>query len=350
MSQGSNDEGSRLANGGSAPTLEQVAAHAGVSRATASRAINGAARVSPQALEAVNASVRELGYVPNRAARSLVTKRTNSIALVVPEPDDRLFSDPFFAHTIKGVSQALDAADQQLVLLLAQRGSSGERALRYLRNGYVDGAFVVSHHRDDDLVAQLADTGLPTVFGGRPFSAHDRVSYVDVDNIEGGRISAQLLIDRGCENIATVAGPQDMTAAVDRLGGWRQTLMDAGRSTSAVTYGDFTVAGGREAGKELLTAYPAVDGIAVASDLMALGVIEVLTAAGKRIPEDVAVVGYDDLGVAASSNPPMTTLRNPVVDISVRGINMLLDYIAGGGEVSRQQVILPIRATHRDSA
>jgi len=335
---------------GAAPTLEQVAAHAGVSRATASRAINGGARVSPKALEAVAAAVKELGYVPNRAARSLVTRRTDSIALVVPEPDDRLFSDPFFAHTIKGVSRALDAADQQLVLLLAHHGAGGDRALRYLRNGYVDGAFVVSHHRGDDLVSQLADTGLPTVFGGRPFSPHNQVSYVDVDNVEGGRISAQLLLDRGCKKIGTVAGPQDMTAGVDRLNGWRQTLTLAERPTNTVAYGDFTVAGGRRAGKELLAAFPDIDGIAVASDLMATGVVEVLVAAGKRIPEDVAVVGFDDLGVAESTNPPLTTLRNPVDDLAVRGIKMLLEWIAQGDAVGRQQIVLPIKAVHRESA
>src|SRR5690625_839426 len=105
MTNGAKTSAARSTNGGAAPTLEQVAAHAGVSRATASRAINGGARVSPKALEAVNAAVKDLGYVPNRAARSLVTRRTDSIAIVVPEPDDRLFSDPFFAHTIKGVSQ-----------------------------------------------------------------------------------------------------------------------------------------------------------------------------------------------------------------------------------------------------
>lgn len=335
---------------GGAPTLEQVAAHAGVSRATASRAVNGGARVSPKAQQAVDAAIKVLGYVPNRAARSLVTRRTDSIALVVPEPDDLLFSDPFFAHTIKGVSKALDEADQQLVLLLAHRGASSERALRYLRNGYVDGAFIVSHHRGDELVAELLDTGLPTVFGGRPFSARDEVSYVDVDNVEGGRISARLLLERGSKNIAKVAGPQDMTAAVDRLNGWRQALTAAGRPVDAVTYGDFTVAGGRRAGKELLDAHPDVDGIAVASDLMATGVLEVLAAAGRRVPEDVAVVGFDDLGVAEGTNPPLTTLRNPVEDIAVRGINMLLERITNGSDVGRQQIILPIKAVMRESA
>lgn len=348
MKQDSNST-SRPSTGG-APTLEQVAAHAGVSRATASRAVNGGSRVSPKAQQAVDAAVKELRYVPNRAARSLVTRRTDSIALVVPEPDDRLFSDPFFAHTIKGVSKALDEADQQLVLLLAHRGASADRALKYLRNGYVDGAFIVSHHRGDDLVSQLIDTGLPTVFGGRPFSARNEVSYVDVDNVEGGRISAQLLLDRGCKRIATVAGPQDMTAAVDRLNGWRQTLTIASRPTEAITYGDFTTEGGRKAGRELLEAFPDVDGIAVASDLMATGVVEVLKAAGKSIPEDVAVVGFDDLGIAEGTNPRLTTLHNPVEDIAVRGIEMLLERISGGDEVGRQQVILPIRAVRRDSA
>jgi len=203
-----------------APTLEQVAERAGVSRSTASRAINGGLRVSPEALASVEAAVADLGYSPNRAARSLVTKRTDSIALVVPEPDERVLSDPFFAGTLNGLSTSLVDSDIQVVLVIARPGES-ERTIRYLRNGHVDGAIVVSHHRNDELDRALQASRVPNVFVGRPLSASDRaVQYVDTDNIEGGRIATQHLIERGYKRIGTIAGPQDMSGGIDRHEEW----------------------------------------------------------------------------------------------------------------------------------
>ncbi len=155
---------------GNAPTLDEVARLAGVSRATASRAINGGNRVSPAALAAVDAAVQELGYTPNPAARSLVTRRTDSIALVVPEPDERVFTDPFFVHTLRSVNRVLVPRDLQLVLLLARPGGEERRMLRYLRRRHIDGAIVVSHHSGDRLAEHLASLGLPCAFVGRPWT------------------------------------------------------------------------------------------------------------------------------------------------------------------------------------
>ena len=163
----------RVQDGGSpggSPTLEEVARLAGVSRATASRAINGGNRVSAQAQNAVDEAVRALGYTPNPAARSLVTRRTDSVALVVPEPDERVFSDPFFARTLRGVSRVLTERDLQLVLLMARPGPEEQRMLRYLRNRHVDGALVVSHHEADSLADHLAALDLPCAFVGRPWT------------------------------------------------------------------------------------------------------------------------------------------------------------------------------------
>ena len=168
------------------PTLDEVARLAGVSPgdrvAGDQRRARGSART---AQAAVDEAVRSLGYVPNQAARSLVTRRTDSVAVVVPEPDDRVFSDPFFAGTLRGVNRALAQRDLQLVLLLAQPGAEKARTLRYLSHHHVDGAVVVSHHRDDGLADHLTALGLPSVFVGRPLAGADRVTYVDVDNVAG---------------------------------------------------------------------------------------------------------------------------------------------------------------------
>ena len=151
-----------------AATLDEVARLAGVSRATASRAINGGSRVSARSQQAVDDAVRRLGYTPNLAARSLVTRRTDSVALVVPEPDERVFSDPFFARTLHVVTRVLSERDLQVVLLIAGPGEQEERMLRYLRNRHSDGAIVVSHHRRDALADQLSSLGMPSAFIGRP--------------------------------------------------------------------------------------------------------------------------------------------------------------------------------------
>ncbi|WP_344102294.1 LacI family DNA-binding transcriptional regulator [Myceligenerans crystallogenes] len=312
------------------PTLDDVARTAGVSRSTASRAINGGLRVSPEAQAAVDDAVARLGYSPNRAARSLVTRRTDSIALVVPEPDGRILTDPFLAGTLRGVSDALAGTDLQLVLLLARPGEHPGQMARYLRSGHVDGVIVTSHHRGDHLEAELAGGKLPAVFVGRPFASDDAgLHWVDVDNVTGGRLATRRLIERGCRRIATVTGPLDMTAAVDRFAGWREEMAATGLPDDAYVEGDFTVSGGTAATQHLLDEHPDVDAIFIASDLMAEGALHALAARGISVPGDIAVTGFDDLGIAASATPRLTTVRNPVVEMVNAATSTLLTMLAG---------------------
>lgn len=330
------------------PTLEDLAAAAGVSRSTASRAINGGKRVSPAAQAAVDAAVVALGYMPNPAARSLVTRRTGSIALVTPEPDIKVMMDPFFAMVITGITEALRETDVQLVLLMSRAGDDGGRTVRYLRGGHVDGAIVVSHHRSDRWVEELTESTLPTIFIGRPWTAGPAVTYVDTDNYDGGRLAAQHLAGTGATRPATVAGPADMTAPADRLRGWQDGLREAGLDSAGVEHADFTTAGGAAAARRLLDAEPAIDAIFAASDLMALGVLEVLHERGLRAPQDVAVVGYDNHAIAATATPPLTTVINPMVDMAVRAGAMLLEEIEAPGTHPAPEVY-PARLVVRES-
>lgn len=335
---------------GQAPTLDEVARLAGVSRATASRAINGGNRVSAGALAAVEAAVASLGYTPNPAARSLVTRRTDSVALVVPEPDERVFSDPFFVHTLRSVNRVLAPRDLQLVLLLARPGEEERRVLRYLRKRHVDGVIVVSHHRSDRLADHLAALALPSAFVGRPWTSADKVAYVDTDNAAGARLATERLVERGCDRIGTIAGPTDMSAGVDRLEGWRTAMRAAGLAEDAVEHGDFTESGGAAAARALLERVPDLDGLFVASDLMAAGALDVLAAAGKRVPEDVAVVGYDDLGVADRLNPPLTTVRQPIGEMAEQATRLLLEQVEGERDPQAIRVIFPPSLVVRRSA
>lgn len=338
-----------LGHGGASATLDDVARVAGVSRATASRAINGGNRVSPAAQSAVDDAVRRLGYSPNPAARSLVRRRTDSVAVVVPEPDERVFSDPFFARTLRGVTEVLSARDLQLVLLLARPGEEEARMLRYLRNRHVDGALVVSHHRSD-LAAQLADLALPSVFVGRPWGSADRVAYVDTDNVAGGQDATRVLVERGCRRIGTIAGPEDMTAGLDRLEGWRRALAQAGLAADAVEHGDFTEASGERAAAALLERHPDLDGLVVASDLMAAGALRHLKARGIVVPDQLAIVGYDDLGVAERTEPGLTTVAHPVREMAAQATRLLLDQVDGGTAGTPMRVVFPPTIVRRGSA
>ena len=192
-------------------TLEEVASLAGVSRATVSRVVNGSPRVSPDIRREVEAAIVELAYVPNRAARSLVTRRSGSIGVVITEPTGRLFSDPFFPRLLRGISASLAARDIQLVLLMPASLADSQRTSDYLAAGHVDGALLVSLHGDDPLPARIAAAGVPTVVVGRPLRA-SAASYVDVDNRGGARSAVDHLIAGGRRVIAIISGPADMVA------------------------------------------------------------------------------------------------------------------------------------------
>jgi DNA-binding LacI/PurR family transcriptional regulator len=324
------------------PTLEAVAALAGVSRATVSRVVNGAANVKPDVRTAVMRAVEELGYIPNSAARSLVTQRTGSIALVVSEPPSRVFSDdPFFSAVIRAVSQELEAADRQVILMLASSAAGHARVERYVAGGHADGVILLSMHGADPMPAALGRSRVPMVSHGRPVSSLP-VPYCDCDNVGGARAAVEHLRAQGRRRIATIAGPPDMTAAQDRLAGYRTALAGA---EPIVAVGDFTRQSGADAMRRLLDEEPAVDAVFAASDLMAIGALGALRAAGRRVPDDVAVAGFDDIELARFSEPPLTTVRQPVAEVAACIVRMLL-----GPDARDEPVVLPTELVVRESA
>ena len=332
--------GDRAESNGRGVTLEEVARIAGVSRATVSRVVNGNPRVNNETRRAVEKAVARLGYVPNPAARSLVTRRSDSIALVIAEPTGRLFDDPFFPRLLRGIGAELSAGELQLVLLMPQHPRDESRVERYLASGHVDGALLVSLHGDDPLPERLASRGIPVVVGARPpHGAH--VSFVDVDNVQGARSAVEHLIQTGRTMIATTAGPSDMSPGVDRLEGYRQALRAAGRPVDPrlEAIADFSDVGGEKAMRRILEDRPEVDGLFAASDLMAIGAIRALRASGRRIPEDVGVVGYDDSAVARTVDPPLTSVRQPVEEMGREMTRLLVQAIEEGASVPRRIVL-----------
>ncbi|MFJ3929106.1 MULTISPECIES: LacI family DNA-binding transcriptional regulator [unclassified Streptomyces] len=335
---------------GPRPTLEAVAARAGVSRATASRVVNGGAGVRAPLVDKVRRAVEELGYVPNHAARSLVTRRNGAVAVIIAEPEFRVFSDPFFEQQVRGISRELTAHDTQLVLLWVEGPGDHDRIARYLSGGHVDGALAFSLHDDDRLPALIGRTRVPAVFGGRPAAGSGQgVPFVDADNRGGAREAVRHLVSLGCRTIAHIAGPRDQTSALDRLHGYRDVLADA--DPALLCQGDFTEESGARAMAGLLERRPDVDGVFVGNDVMASGALRTLRERGVAVPGDVAVVGFDDMAsVAPRTDPALTTVRQDIEGMGRLMVRLLMRLLDGTGGEPPASVVTPVTLVRRASA
>ncbi|MGW2014667.1 LacI family DNA-binding transcriptional regulator [Streptomyces sp. NPDC001927] len=314
------------------PTLEDVAREAGVSRATVSRVVNSVRNVDPGIQEAVRRAIDRTGYAPNLAARSLVTRRTETVALILSGAGEtftaRVFSDPFFGRVVEGALGFLRARGVHPVLLLAESGAARKQVVAYLRQGSADGALVASVQADDPLAAMLAEAAVPAVHFARP-AGEARVSHVDLDNAEGGRLGGGHLLARGRRRIATICGPQDLPAARERLRGFREALGRAGISEVPVVEGCFTVESGAAGAARLLSEHPDLDGVFAANDLMARGACQYLSERGRSVPGDVSVVGFDDSSAAVACRPALTTVRQPVERMAAAMAELLTEHLQG---------------------
>ncbi|CAM5618398.1 LacI family DNA-binding transcriptional regulator [Streptomyces coeruleorubidus] len=330
------------------PTIHDVAREAGVSRGTVSRVLNGGHYVSPAAQEAVNAAIRRTGYVVNRHARSLITGRSDSIGFLLTEPQEKLFEDPNFNVLLRCCTQALAAHDIPLLLMLAGTQDERRRIMRYITAGHVDGVLLVSSHSADPVAEQLHEAGVPLVQCGKPMGRGTKVSYVAADDRDGARDMMRHLLSLGRRRIGMVNGPVDTPGGVDRLAGYKEVLTEAGLEIDErlIVSGDWGRASGEAGAERLLAQAPDLDAVFVASDLMAQGVLAALQRAGRRVPQDVAVGGFDDSPAALASSPELTTIRQPWDRISAEMVRVLLAQIGGEDPAA---VILPTELVKRES-
>ncbi|MER5516686.1 LacI family DNA-binding transcriptional regulator [Streptomyces sp. NPDC002677] len=343
MTMGSNAGGRRRP-----PTIHDVAREAGVSRGTVSRVLNGGHYVSPAAQEAVNDAIRRTGYVVNRHARSLITGRSDSVGFLLTEPQERFFEDPNFNVLLSGCTQALAGHDIPLLLMLAGTKDERRRITRYISAGHVDGVLLVSSHSGDPVAEELRAAGVPLVACGKPIGLGSKVSYVAADDRDGARDMVRHLLSLGRRRIGMITGPLDTPGGVERLAGYKEVLTEAGVEIdeSLIVSGDYSRASGEAGAERLLAQAPDLDAVFVASDLMAQGVLTVLQRAGKRVPDDIAVGGFDDSPVATTVSPALTTIRQPWDRISTEMVRVLLAQIGGEDPAA---VILPTELVRRES-
>lgn len=331
-------------------TLQEVAEHAGVSRSTVSRVINNHPNVSAATRARVEAAIEKCGYRPHAVARSLATNRTHILGVIIPEAVTKLFTDPYFPLMLRGATEACNRNEYQLILSLFTT-SVDPRTMhdRVVRSGYLDGVFVANLSLDDGLIPRLLADGIPFVTIGR--HPDDRVNYVDIDNVGGARMAVEHLIRLGHKRIGTITGPLDMTPGQDRLEGFRDVL-NAHRlpvTEGLVAEGDFTEAGGRAAMVRILREAPTA--VFAASDAMAIGAIKAIKSAGLRVPQDISVIGFDDVPPAVSIEPELTTVRQPIERLGQLAVETLINRIEKKAEngTATQRIVLPTELIVRES-
>lgn len=323
--------------------MREVAAEAGVSAATVSRVLTGSAQVTADTRRQVHAAVSRLGYL-RRGERPGDMRHPPIIAAVICEPTVRVFNDPFFSRLIGG-AEAFFAGRGAPLPLMSAANPSFAATERHLLGGGSDGVLLVSVHGRHPLAMALAGTRLPIRCAGRPVENVD-MPYVDVDNRDGARRAVELLL-RTRSRIGTIAGPADLPAARDRLAGYLDAMAAAGRQP-LVASGDFTPMGGKNAMRLLLDQAPNLDAVFAASDPMAMGAMSTLRQAGRRMPADVAVIGFDDVTAAAFTDPPLTTVRQPVEHLGALAAELLFEQVVSGGAPA-DNLILPTELVVRGS-
>ncbi|MBV9546834.1 MAG: LacI family DNA-binding transcriptional regulator [Chloroflexi bacterium] len=332
-------------------TIEEIAELADVSRSTVSRVLNNHRSVRPDVRARVQQIIQEQRYAPRAAARSLASRRSNALGLLIPRSAMAIFSDPFFPYVIQGITETSTERGYFVMLSMVMHERERDFYERVLRGHHVDGLIMLSSDIDDPILPQLIRDETPLVLIGRhPYLSE--VSTVDVDNREGAAQAVRHLIELGHRNIATITGPHNMAVAMDRRDGYKQALAEAGIPIrpELIVESDFTQAGGYEATGALLKPLPrTTTAVFVASDPMAVGALRAIQEHGLRIPEQLAIASFDDLPLATLVNPPLTTVHQPVQQLGSAAVDLLLNRLDASSEAPPDHVLLETHLVVRQS-
>lgn len=328
-------------------TLEDIARFSGFSRATVSRVINGDRYVKDETRQRILEVIHEHNFQPNLGARSLAGGHTGVLGLVIPAAVSTFFTDPYFPQLIQGISTSCNAQDYSMMLWLAEPQYERRTMREILHNGLLDGVIVASMVMNDPIFKSLYESKMPFILIGRHPELED-VNYLDIDNVKSVADAIRHLAGLGRKRIATITGRLNMIGGYDRYQGYIKGLEELGLPLlpELVAEGDFTEDSGYAAMLHLLPAKP--DAVFAASDMMAIGALRALNEAHLRVPEDVAVVGYDDIHLASRTEPALTTIRQSVQELGARAVKTLIDIIHKPGAPAQHVLVdteLVIRAS-----
>lgn len=329
-------------------TLEEIGKLAGVSRSTVSRVINHHPNVSDKVRKKVERLIKDTGFSPNLAARTLASQRSYIVGLVIPRSVQGFFGDPYFARLTQGIAQAANLYDYTFSLFLLESREIEERLLpRITRPGFIDGLIIQATAADDYALSSVINGSIPYVIAGTPIG-YNNVTYIDVDNVYGATLAVEHLIKLGRQRIATITGPLSGSPGRDRRLGYEQTLAKHGLpfEENLVVESDFSEEGGFKATEQILNYQP--DAIFIASDQMAIGALRAIRNNNLSVPKDISVVGFDDLPPARYANPQLTTIRQPILRFGIAAFELLLKFMEDNSLPS-QKTLIDVELVVRDS-
>ncbi len=330
-------------------TIEEIARLANISRSTVSRVLNNHPNVRPAVRERVLRVINEQGYAPSAAAQSLASRRTRVIGLLIPSTVSEIFSDPFFGAAIQGITEAATQSGYFVMLSMVTVDMEKGFYERILRSRHFDGVLMLSSHIDDPILPLLRRDKVPLVLiGNHPY--FQDLTWVDAEQREGAHQAVTHFISLGHRRIASITGPLYMVAGLERRDGYKQGLLEAGLPIlpELIEEGNWTQQSGYNAMQKLLRLPHPPTAVFVASDTMALGAIRAVHEAGRTIPDDVATISFDDLPVATYSNPPLSTIRQPITEMGALAVKLLIDQI-DHAEPRGQHIRLPTELVIRAS-
>ena len=322
-------------------TIKDVARAAGVSVASVSRAMNGAANVLPDTRQRILDAAKQLRFTPSGAARSLITRRTDTIGALLPD-----LHGEYFSELIRGIDQAARA--RGLHLLVSSSHGNADEAAAALRamNGRVDGLLVMSPHADAEFLSHNLPGSLPAVLINTMIDLPGHAAFA-VDNFGGARAMTRHLAASGRKRIAFIGGPLDNREAQERLRGYRAGLRAGLRES--VFEGDFSEAAGASAGRRIAQAKQRPDAVFAANDMMAIGCLSALAEAGLRVPDDIALAGFDDIPIARYVTPALTTIRVPIAALGSAALEALVKSFKTPPTADNPTTVLPVELVVRNS-
>jgi LacI family transcriptional regulator len=327
------------------PTIHDVARLAGVSPITVSRVINNSGYISQKTRERVQAAIDELGYVPNIIARSLRSKRTSTLALVITD-----ITNPFFTSLARGVEDtASDAGFNVIFCNTDESIQEEEKYVNLLLQKQVDGILLVPAHSASPSIDRIQEQETAVVILDRKVN-NARVDVVRCDSEMGAYQLTGLLIEKGHRSIAVLSGPKGVSTAEDRVKGYWRAMTEAGMANpDLVFYGAFTQASGHENACQALALSPRPTAFFAGNNFIAVGALKAIQDAGLKMPEDVSLVTFDDLPLSAVLEPILTVARQPAYEMGRRGTQLLLGRLNDGASNESSEILLPIEIVARQS-